>query len=75
MQVMGGIGYTDIFPIERIYRDIRLASIWTGTNEIMSAIIANEWYKEYHKEKAARRTRDMENDAAEADAAEEKVYE
>ena len=27
MQVMGGIGYTNIFPIERIVRDLRLASI------------------------------------------------
>lgn len=26
MQVMGGIGYTDIFPVERIVRDLRLAS-------------------------------------------------
>ena len=47
MQVMGGIGYTNIFPIERIERDLRLASIWTGSNEIMSMIIANEWYREY----------------------------
>ncbi len=42
MQVMGGIGYTNIFPIERISRDLRLASIWTGTNEVMSMIIAHE---------------------------------
>jgi alkylation response protein AidB-like acyl-CoA dehydrogenase len=40
MQVMGGIGYTDVFPVERIVRDLRLASIWTGTNEVMSMIIA-----------------------------------
>ncbi len=26
MQVVGGIGYTTIFPIERIFRDVRLAS-------------------------------------------------
>ncbi|MDP3286208.1 MAG: acyl-CoA dehydrogenase family protein, partial [Desulfobacterales bacterium] len=44
MQVMGGIGYTNIYPVERIVRDLRLASIWTGTNEVMSFIIANEWY-------------------------------
>jgi len=35
MQVMGGIGYTNIYPIERIVRDLRLATIWTGSNEIM----------------------------------------
>jgi butyryl-CoA dehydrogenase len=47
MQVMGGIGYTDVYPVERHYRDLRLASIWTGTSEVMSMIIAHEWYREY----------------------------
>ena len=28
MQVMGGIGYTTVYPVERIVRDLRLASIW-----------------------------------------------
>ena len=46
MQVMGGIGYTDIFPVERLLRDIRLMMIWTGTNEIMNLLIQHEWYKE-----------------------------
>ncbi len=71
MQVMGGIGYTNIFPVERIVRDLRLASIWTGTNEIMSAITASEWYREYAQTKAPR---DHEMDAAAADEVEEKVY-
>ena len=52
MQVMGGIGYTNVFPVERIVRDLRLASIWTGTNEIMSMIIANEWYRSHASKKA-----------------------
>lgn len=73
MQVMGGIAYTNVFPIERIYRDIRLASIWTGTSEVMSMIAAHEWYREYFQEKAKRKTRDHELDAAEA-AEDEKVY-
>lgn len=73
MQVMGGIGYTNVFPVERIFRDLRLASIWTGTNEIMSTIIASEWYKEHEGTRA--RPRDFEADAAEAEALEEKVYE
>jgi len=75
MQVVGGIGYTNIFPIERIYRDIRLASIWTGTSEVMSMIAAHEWYREYHKTKAERRARDFEMDAEEAEADDEKIYE
>ncbi|MBU0992942.1 MAG: acyl-CoA/acyl-ACP dehydrogenase [Proteobacteria bacterium] len=75
MQVMGGIGYTNVFPVERIARDIRLSSIWTGTNEIMSLIIANEWYKEYFLMKGKNLTRDLECDAMEANQEEEKIYE
>ncbi|MCG6881482.1 MAG: acyl-CoA dehydrogenase, partial [Deltaproteobacteria bacterium] len=75
MQVMGGIGYTNIYPVERIFRDLRLASIWTGTNEVMSMIIANEWYKEFRKMKKAGNIRDMELDAAESGAADEKIFE
>ncbi len=75
MQVMGGIGYTNIYPVERIFRDLRLASIWTGTNEIMSMIIANEWYKEYWQHKKAGNIRDLEEDAVEAHARDEKFFE
>jgi alkylation response protein AidB-like acyl-CoA dehydrogenase len=75
LQVMGGIGYTNIFPIERIYRDVRLASIWTGTSEIMAMIAAHEWYRECHQAKAARLTRDHEADAPEAEARDEKIFE
>jgi alkylation response protein AidB-like acyl-CoA dehydrogenase len=75
MQVMGGIGYTNIYPVERIFRDLRLASIWTGTNEVMSMIIAGEWYKAHERKKQAGRVRDLELDAAEAHADEEKVFE
>jgi len=74
MQVMGGIGYTTVFPVERIVRDLRLASIWTGSNEIMSLIIANEWYREYFKKKG-HDIRNYEGDAEEADAPDEKIYE
>jgi hypothetical protein len=73
MQVMGGIAYTNVFPIERIYRDVRLASIWTGTSEVMSMITAHEWYREYFQEKAKGKTRDHELDAPEA-YDEEKIY-
>jgi alkylation response protein AidB-like acyl-CoA dehydrogenase len=75
MQVMGGIGYTNIYPVERIFRDLRLASIWTGSNEVMSMIIASEWYMEYMEMKQSGKIRDSENDAAEAFAPDEKIYE
>jgi alkylation response protein AidB-like acyl-CoA dehydrogenase len=73
MQVMGGIAYTNVFPVERIYRDVRLASIWTGTSEVMLMIAAHEWYREYFAQKAKAQTRDHELDAAEA-TEEEKIY-
>ncbi len=75
MQVMGGIGYTNVFPVERICRDLRLASIWTGTNEIMSLIVAHEWYRESALSSAFLSGRDHEADALEAEALEEKVFE
>jgi len=75
MQVLGGIGYTNVYPIERIMRDIRLAMIWTGTNEIMQLIIQNEWYKEYEKVISKSDRRDIEMDAENADQDDEKVYE
>jgi butyryl-CoA dehydrogenase len=75
MQVMGGIGYTNVFPIERIVRDLQLASIWTGTNEVMSMITAHEWYGEYAELKASNSRRAHEMDAQCADDEEEKVYE
>jgi alkylation response protein AidB-like acyl-CoA dehydrogenase len=73
MQVMGGIAYTNVFPVERIYRDVRLASIWTGTSEVMSMITAHEWYREYFAQKAKQVTRDSELDAQEA-SDDEKIY-
>lgn len=75
MQVMGGIGYTNIYPVEKIYRDIRLSTIWTGSNEVMSMIIAHEWYKEIMKQMKDKTVRDCEFDCAEAHAQDEKIYE
>ena len=34
MQVLGGAGYTDDFPLEQLYRDIRINSIYEGTTTI-----------------------------------------
>jgi len=75
MQVMGGIGYTDIFPVERIIRDLRLASIWTGSNEVMAMIIANEWYREQLSKSPSDLVRTPEDDAESAFADDEKIYE
>jgi len=71
MQIMGGIGYTNVYPIERLLRDARLALIWTGTSEIMNLIVQHEYYRELRADRCAR---DVEADALDADQAEEKVY-
>ena len=72
MQVMGGIGYTTVYPIERILRDLRIGELWTGTTEIMNLIIQHEYYKELLSEKWL--DRDVEKDAIDAEHEEEKHF-
>ncbi|UCC63039.1 MAG: acyl-CoA/acyl-ACP dehydrogenase [Anaerolineae bacterium] len=73
MQILGGIGYTDVYPIERLLRDVRLITIWTGTDEIMNLVIQHEFYREFLVTQSD--ARDVEADAAEGDNVAEKVYE
>jgi acyl-CoA dehydrogenase len=40
LQLFGGYGYMDEYPISRIYRDARVLRIYAGTNEIMKLMIA-----------------------------------
>ncbi|MDA3822596.1 MAG: acyl-CoA dehydrogenase family protein [Bacteroidales bacterium] len=40
IQVMGGYGYTRLYPLEKLMRDIRLYSIYEGTSEIQRMIVA-----------------------------------
>jgi acyl-CoA dehydrogenase len=47
VQVHGGMGYMQEFPIERFYRDARIARIYEGTSEIQKNIIAGQLIKEY----------------------------
>ncbi len=72
MRVMGGIGYTNVFPIERYVRDSRLIQIWTGTNEVMDQIIQHEYFSELLGSKI--KVRDYEQDAKEHAAEKEKIY-
>jgi alkylation response protein AidB-like acyl-CoA dehydrogenase len=65
MQIMGGIGYTDIYPVERLLRDARLSMIWTGTSQIMNMLIQHEYYRELAKK--GPQGRDIENDALNPD--------
>ncbi len=73
MQILGGIGYTDVYPIERLYRDVRLATIWTGSNEVQRLIIQNEVFGEILAEDKSIK-RDVELDTPGAHKIAEKVY-
>ena len=68
MQIMGGIGYTDVYPIERALRDVRLAMIWTGTTQIMNMLIQHEYYQHVLDESYGRRK--MEKDSMNPDETE-----
>ena len=40
IQIHGGYGYVSDFPVERIYRDVRVCQIYEGTSEIQKILIA-----------------------------------
>jgi alkylation response protein AidB-like acyl-CoA dehydrogenase len=45
VQIHGGYGYIDEFPVERHYRDARVTTIYEGTSEIQRVVIAREVLK------------------------------
>ncbi len=40
IQVFGGYGYVSDFPVERIYRDVRVCQIYEGTSDVQKMLIA-----------------------------------
>jgi alkylation response protein AidB-like acyl-CoA dehydrogenase len=42
IQIHGGYGYVADFPVERIYRDVRVCQIYEGTSDIQRLVIARE---------------------------------
>ena len=46
IQVFGGYGYLKDYPVERIYRDVRVTQIYEGTSEIQRLIILRELQRE-----------------------------
>jgi len=42
VQVLGGVGYTREFPVERFMRDAKIMQIYEGTNQIQRVVIARE---------------------------------
>jgi acyl-CoA dehydrogenase len=45
VQIFGGRGYMRDYPVERLYRELRVDRIWEGTSEIQRLAIANEMIK------------------------------
>ena len=45
VQLHGGYGYLDEFPVERYLRDARVQTIYEGTSEIQRVVIAREVLK------------------------------
>lgn len=48
VQILGGVGYTSEYPLERYMRDAKVLQIVEGTNQIQKVVIARELKKEYH---------------------------
>lgn len=47
LQILGGYGYTKMFPLEKLLRDIRLLRIYEGTSEIQRMIVAAHAMSDY----------------------------
>lgn len=49
IQIVGGLGYTDEYPLERYYRDAKVGQISAGTAEIMRYLISRELIRMWGK--------------------------
>lgn len=47
LQIFGGAGFMAEYPIERIYRDVRVMRIYEGTSQIQQLLIAKQMLKEH----------------------------
>jgi alkylation response protein AidB-like acyl-CoA dehydrogenase len=55
VQIHGGYGYTKEFPVERLYRDARVFTIYEGTSQIQKIVIANEVLADQKKKKKGKK--------------------
>ena len=46
IQMLGGYGYVEEYPVERFYRDARVTTIYEGTSEIQRLVIARSYLKD-----------------------------
>ena len=47
VQILGGVGYTREYPVERFMRDAKVLQIVEGTNQVQRVVIARQLRKEY----------------------------
>ena len=47
LQIFGGYGYTKMYPVEKILRDVRLLRIYEGTSEVQRVILAGYLLNSY----------------------------
>ena len=45
VQLHGGYGYLEDYPVERMMRDAKITQIWEGTNQIQRLLIAKAVYE------------------------------
>lgn len=45
VQIHGGSGYINEFPVERFYRDVRLLRLYEGTTQIQQLVIGKQLMK------------------------------
>ncbi len=46
LQILGGIGYTKKYPVERYLRDVRVVMIYNGPSEVMREVIQRQVFRE-----------------------------
>ncbi len=49
VQILGGVGYTTEYPVERLMRDAKVLQIVEGTNQIQRVVIARQLRKSFNK--------------------------
>ena len=49
VQILGGVGYTKEYPVERFMRDAKVLQIVEGTNQIQKVVIARSLKNEFEK--------------------------
>ena len=45
VQILGGVGYTRDYPVEKMMRDAKITQIYEGTNQVLRNVIAIELRK------------------------------